>query len=252
MYCAPGYRGATCRSDLANGRESTAAGGDGRRRGYGTVCLRLWHEARGARPGSSTRRTSSYTRTEPIPQAARASRRSAAPKADSTARSPQWWRVTGERWRSACIPARAAISAPQMSTPACCEVARWSPTRASTPMRCPRHLLRRTHVHPTAAELRRLTSLLPPALSPPSSDRKLLLPHQAASSHQHSLQQTRFHLLRLRSTRFRPRLAQDLILQTRPRSRERWTVLHQNRTPGPKRRPRWAVGHSNFDRRPER
>ncbi len=129
-------RGVTCRSDLANGRESTAAGGDGRRRGYGIVCLRLWHEARGARPGSSTRRTSSCTRTEPIPQAARASKRLAAPKADSTARSPHSWRVTGEWWRLACIPARAATSAPQMSTPACCEVARWSPTRASTPMRC--------------------------------------------------------------------------------------------------------------------
>lgn len=69
---------------------------------------------------------------------------------------------------------------------------------------CPHHLLRQTYVHPTAAELQRLTSLLPPALSSPSSDRKLLLPHQASSSHQHSLRQTRFHLFRLRSARRRP------------------------------------------------
>jgi hypothetical protein len=47
-----------------------------------------------------------------------------------------------------------------------------------------------------------------------ASGRKLLLPDQTSSPHQHSLRKARLHLLCIRSAVHRPRLAQKLILHT--------------------------------------
>lgn len=77
---------------------------------------------------------------------------------------------------------------------------------------------------PPPKELPRLPPVFPAALSSLSSGRKLLPPDQAPSPAQHSSRQTRLHLLRLRSTHCSPRLAQQLILQTRPTTPPRPTT----------------------------
>ena len=203
--CAPAFRGAICQRALVRGVRSTRASDVGAPWACSPACSRLSRRARKGNCAISIVRTSSCTRMGRIPAADRLHRPSAEPREGST---PSWRpssSVVGAPSHSDWLRANATISSPSNPCSVACGSDVLSATEASSRQlsgatASPTH----TRLHP-AKEFAPLSGGVPSGLlSVPAQNRKLLLPHQTPSSHQHPFRKTCRHFSRLRPVRGRP------------------------------------------------
>ncbi len=204
--CAPAFRGAICQSALVRGGRSTRASDVGAPGDCLPGCSRLSRRARKGSCAISIVRTSSCTRMGRIPAADRRHRPSAEPREGST---PSWRpssSVVGAPSHSDWLRANATISSPLNLCSVACGGGVSSATKASTPTTFARDCVANTHtrLHPAKEFAPEAGDVPSGLLSVPAQNRKLLLPHQTPSSHQHPFRKTCRHFSRLRPVRGRP------------------------------------------------
>ena len=203
--CAPAFRGAICQSALVRGVRSTRASDVGAPGDFSPGCSRLSRRARKGSCAISIVCTSSCTRMGRIPAADRRHRPSAEPREGST---PSWRpssSVVGAPSHLDWPRANATISSPSnparlLAAAMCCRRQRLRRRELSRATASPTH----TRLHPAKKFAPEAGGVPSGLLSVPAQNRKLLLPHQTPSSHQHPFRKTCRHFSRLRPVRGRP------------------------------------------------